>query len=398
MTIDPGSERMRERVRRWSGAGLVLVGGALLASCGGDAQAGDAQGEAAPDAEAGYTRVVNVEVLPLASRSFTDVIRLTGTVAANRDVVVSAEESGVIREILVEKGSRVRSDEPIAKIDDRVLRAQTEQARARARLAQETWARRKRLWEEDAVGSEIAYLEARYAAEEARANLEALAQRLERTVIRAPIPGTLDSREIEVGTMVSAGTPVARIVELNPVKVTGGVPERFAPDVRPGALALVTFDFLPDEEFKGRISYVGAAVNPRNRTFPVELTLPNPGRMIKPEMVAGIDIVRDVREGVVVAPREALVRVEGGQVAFVIADEDGGTVARRRLVEIGPAQQNEVVIESGLGSGDRLIVVGQQQVADGDRVRVVRTREDAPHQPETAPDPAAASGAGEGGR
>ena len=106
-----------------------------------------------------------------------------------------------------------------------------------ADLAKETWDRRKRLFEEDQVGSELAYLEAKYASEQATANLNVLEERLARTTIRAPIDGILDSREIEVGNMVAPGTPVARIVDNNPVKITAGVPERYAADVRTGAEA-----------------------------------------------------------------------------------------------------------------------------------------------------------------
>lgn len=353
-------------------AALILTAAGLTSACG-DAQADDREPEA-PGPDTTFSRVINVEVLPLETRSFTDIIRLTGTVGANRDVTVAAEESGVIRELFVEKGSRVRPEQPIAKIDDRVLRAQVDQARAQAELAGETWKRRKRLWEEDHVGSEMAYLEAKYAARQAEASLEALEERLERTLVRAPISGTLDDRMVEIGSMVASGSPVARIVETDPVKITGGVPERFATAVHAGDRATVTFDVLPGQRFEGTLTYVGAAVNARNRTFPVELTLPNPGRVVKPEMVAGIEIVRDVRKGVVVVPREALVRVEDGQVAFVVGEEGGRATAVRRSLVLGPARQNEIVVEEGLQPGDRLIVVGQHQVAAGDRVRVVKVR------------------------
>lgn len=370
MTID------RKRAGRWIPLGLALAVAGFSSACG-DAQADDSQPEDT-GADSTFSRVVNVEVLSLGRESFTDIIRLTGTVGANRDVTVAAEENGVIREIFVEKGTRVRAGHRIARIDGRVLAAQVEQARAQAELARETWERRKRLWEEDRVGSEMAYLEARYAAEQARASLTGLEERLDRTLIRAPIPGTLDDRMVEVGSMVSPGTPVARIVETDPVKITGGVPERFAADVATGDRASVTFDVLPDERFQGLLTYVGASVNPRNRTFPVEFTLPNPGRVVKPEMVANIEIVRSVREGVTVIPREALVRVEDGQVAFVAQGDGEIQVAEARSLTLGPARENRIVVESGLSPGDRLIVVGQNEVAAGDRIRIVNVRERAP--------------------
>lgn len=343
---------------------VILMGAMTSWGCGGAQAEGSAQDTAS-------VRVVNVRVETVEPEEFTEIIQLSGTVQASQDVTVSAEESGVVREILVDKGNRVRAGQPIFRLEDDILRAQVDQARAVASLAEETWERRKRLYEEDQVGSELVYLEAKHGAEQAAANLRLLEARLERTVIKAPIEGILDSREIEVGTMVAAGTPVARIVDNDPLKITAGVPERYAPDVETGASASVTFDVLPGEEFGGQVSYVGAAVNPRNRTFPVELVLANPGGTIKPEMVANLALVRRTSQNAIVIPQESLVRTEDGFIVFVVEDGPQGLQARAREVEVGPGQRNHVMIRSGLEAGDRLVVVGQLSVADGDRVNLV---------------------------
>ena len=347
---------------------ILLLSSLGLSGCGAADQAGGATPEQA------YSRVINVEVTPVAAMAFTETIRLTGTVQAHRDVTISAEESGVVREILVEKGSRVRRGQPIARLDAALLQAQLDQARAMSELARESWERRKRLYEEDQVGSELSYLEARYGAEQAAANLKLLQERVERTLIRAPIDGILDSREIEVGTMVGVGTPVARIVDTDQVKITAGVPERYAGDVIVGSSVVVRFGAMGEGSYEGRISYVGAVVNTSNRTFPIELSLPNPGRVIKPEMVADVSVAKRTLEEATLVPQEALIRVEGGFVVFVVEGDGPGAVARSRQVELGPAQLNQVVIRDGLVPGERLVVVGQQTVADGDRVNVVAER------------------------
>lgn len=342
---------------------LVLAGALALAGCGaGEVNGAEEAVEAAPSG-----RVLNVEVTTVAPQDFVDVIRLTGTVAANRDVIVSAEESGVITALMVEKGAMVAAGQPIARIDDRLLASQAAQARAQAALAREVWERRKRLFEEDKVGSELAYLEARYQAEQAQAALATLEHRLDRAVVTAPFAGVLDARLVEVGAMVNPGTPVARVVDMNPLKINGGVPERYAADIRPGARATVTFDALEAQQFAGTIDFVGSAIDPSNRTFPVEFRLPNPGRAVKPEMVANIEVVRRVLEDALVVPQEALVRVEEGYVVFVVEGEK----AVAKPVTLGPSQRNQAVVTSGLQAGDRLIVVGQKQLAAGDRVRIV---------------------------
>jgi membrane fusion protein (multidrug efflux system) len=348
---------------------LTLLVGAL--ACGGDIAAGGAS-EAGVLVE-GASRVINVEISTVETRDFVERINLTGTVVAGQDVTLSAQESGVIRRVVVEKGATVTAGQPLLEIDDAVLRSQVAEATAQASLANETWTRRKRLYEEDQVGSELAYLEARYTADQASARLAMLQIRLGRTVIRAPIDGFLETRMVEVGSMVNVGTNVARIVSLDPVKIVAGVPERYAKDVAVGASAITVFDVL-DSSTDGRISYVGATVNAQNRTFLVELEMPNPDGVIKPQMVANVGLVRQTIEDAIVIPQEALVRVEDGYVVFVAKGDGDDDVVLSRAVEVGASQRNEVVIEAGLSAGERLIVVGQQQVTAGDRINVVGTR------------------------
>ncbi|MDX1494263.1 MAG: efflux RND transporter periplasmic adaptor subunit, partial [Longimicrobiales bacterium] len=226
---------------------LSLAALALLAACG------SAQADGTEDAGEEFVRMINVQVSPISTESFVEEIRLTSVAMANQDVMLKAEESGTIRSLYVDRGDAVREGAPIAKIDDRVLRAQVEQARAAAELAQQTWERRKRLWEEEQVGSEIAYLEAKFAAEQSAAALAALEARLENTVVKAPFSGIFDERHVEVGTAVSPGETVGRLVDLNPIKVVAGVPERYAPDVRVGTPAEMIFEALDGKRYQANV-------------------------------------------------------------------------------------------------------------------------------------------------
>ena len=365
-----GNVDMETRTTRGRGVAGVMTA-LLVAGCG------SVQADSTDDGveEGQFVRIINVEVMEVRPETFIEEIRLTSVVMANQDVLVAAEETGVIREIFVDKGAQVGEGQAIAKIDDEVLSAQVDEARAAAELAAQTWERRQRLWEEEEIGTEIAYLEARFAAEQTAASLKGLEARLERTWVRAPFAGVFDERHVEVGSMVSPGQSVGRVVDLDPVRVVAGVPERYATDVDVGAVATLAFDVLEGQAFRAPISYVGATVNPRNRTFAIEVVLPNPHGLIKPQMVANMAVIRrEVAEAVVV-PQDALVRVEEGYVVFVVWDSSDGPVVQVRPVELGPARRNLVVVESGIDAGDRLVVVGQKSVADGDRVNVVGARE-----------------------
>lgn len=328
------------------------------------AAAEDTSGAVAP------TRVVNVEVLSVGTESFVDAVSLTGVVEADHDIVVSSEEGGVIRELPVSKGSRVSAGQAIAKIDDRLLRAQFDQMTAEARLAEETWKRQRKLWEQDSIGSELAYLQAKYRAETAAANARAAETRLDRTTVRAPIAGVLDDRLVEVGMTVSPGSPIARVIDADPLKVTAGVPERYAGQVRTGSTADVSFDSGVRTE--GRVAFVGTAVNVDNRTFSVEVEVSNRDGALKPGMVANVRVQRGQQQDAILVPRDAVLRGEAGYIVYVVEGADGAAVARARVVRTGPGGAGRVVIEEGLSPGDRVIVVGQQQVAAGDHVRVTR--------------------------
>lgn len=350
----------------------ALFSAALIAACapGNDT----AQAEASGNDGSATARVVNVEIEPTRPTTFQDYIRITGEVEALYDVTLSAEESGPIARFLVAKGARVSAGQAIAKIDDEVLSAQVEEARAMANLAREQYERQQRVWEESQAGTEMAVLQAKSAHEQAAARLKTLEARLERTMITAPVTGVFDQKMVEIGEMVAPGTPVARVVSTGRVKVTGGVPERYALDVKRGDSAQVTLDLLPGRLMMGRIDFVGTSVDRQSRTVPIEIVMDNPDGFAKPRMVANVRIQRTSLENVLVVPQQILRRTEDGFQVFVATEENGRLVARARAVTTGPSQGNHVVIRSGLTAGDSVIVVGDRLVDPGSFVRIVNVR------------------------
>lgn len=342
----------------------VLVITAVAALAGACGQAGGAEVEERAAAE--RVRTMNVEVAEVRPESFTHFVRVVGTVEAERDVTISAEEAGVVEAVLARKGDRVRAGQPLLRLDDDILAAQLTQAAAQAALAEETWERQRRLWEDEQVGTEMAYLQARYNAETARAQAQVLRARVQRTTVRSPVTGILDDRMVEVGNMVAAGTPVARVLDMDTVKVVAGVPERYAADIGRGARVSVTVDGLGGRAFEGEVDFVGSAVSGDNRTFGIEVQVPNPGLGIKPGMVANVQVSRMVLDSALVVARHAVIRREDGYVVYVAVRAADGWRAESRSVVPGPTRGEQVVIEDGLEPGERVVVVGQQRVAHGD--------------------------------
>ncbi len=344
---------------------LAVMAGAACAAAGEDRPP-----EGGVD-DAGGRRVINVEVTRVERGAFTDSIRVAGQVEAYRDVTISADEGGAIRRYLLPRGARVRAGAVIAELDAGVLEAQVAEARAAASLAAEQYERQRRLWEDERIGTEIAFLRAKYDAEMATARLATLESRLERTKIRSPIDGVFDEKLLEAGEYAGVGDPVARVVTTNPIKVTAGIPERYAAFVRRADSARISFDVLRGRAFFGRIAFVGTSVNEASRTFPIEIVIQNPDGLIKPQMIADVQVVRLRLDSVIVVPQTAVLRTEDGYQVMLAATEDGHAVAKARPVTVGPSYATRVVIESGLEPGASLITLGQQLVDDGSLLRVV---------------------------
>jgi membrane fusion protein (multidrug efflux system) len=112
-------------------------------------------------------------------------------------------------------------------------------------------------------------------------------------------------------------------------------------------------------------------VDAQTRTFPVEIAIPGAAAVLKPGVVARLRIERRQLGQALLLPREAVLRGEDGYLVYVVVHEGGRALAESRAVTTGPGADGRVVIESGLGAGDEVIVVGQQQVTAGDVVQVV---------------------------
>ena len=349
-------------------ASLIIVLGTGCADAQGDSENPDMdQTETASLA----VKTVNVTVVEVEPSSFTDFIRVAGQVEGRQDVMVSAEEMGPVSRVLVEKGQRVRRGQVILRLESSVLESQVAEAEAQAELSREQHERQRRLWEDEGIGTEMSYLQARYQADMQAARLNVLRTRLAKTAIRAPTSGVLEDRMVEVGEMATVGTPVARVVAVDSLKVVGGVPERMAGFVHQGDNAVISFDVFPGREFAGQVNFVGATVEAQSRTFAVEVVIANPDGQIKPNMVANMLLERLSLDDVIVVPQEVVIRTADGYQVHVVTERNGETVAETRTVRLGPSYDDRVVVESGLETGDLLVMLGAQMVDDGTRVRVV---------------------------
>lgn len=314
-------------------------------------------------------KTVNVETRQLEPQVFESYLQQVGTVTTNNDVQVSAEVSGRIVNLAKQEGDNVQEGQTVIKVDDRKLQQELNRLQATTSQSRENYERLKRLYEEEDIGSEIDYLNAKYAYEQNLAALESIRVDLENTSISAPFTGIVETVFTEVGEMVSPGTPVFRLISKQSKKVELGVPARYAQQVELGDMTEVWFDFDTETRYELPVTHIGNTIDPTNRTFSVEIDMPADLNQIKIDMIANVRLETERVEDAIVVGEEFVYQKQGNNVVYVAGqDEDGNPIANERIVRLGPNYGNNVVIRDGLTTGEELITLGSSYLQDGSRI------------------------------
>ncbi len=314
-------------------------------------------------------KTVNVETDQVEPEIFESYLQQVGTVTTNRDVSVSAEVSGRIVNLNKQEGEQVQVGETVIKVDDRKLQQELNRLQATTSQSKENYERLKRLYEEQDIGSEIDYLNAKYAYEQNLAALESIRVDLENTSISAPFTGIVETVFTEVGEMVSPGAQVFRLISRESKKVELGVPARYAGAVNLGDMAEIWFDYDTETRYQLPVTFIGNTIDPTNRTFTVEIDLPTELNQVKIDMIANVRLRTERIENAIVIGEEYVFQKGGNDVVYVTAqDEEGNPIAEERIVSLGSAYGNNVVIREGLSTGEELVTVGASYLQDGSRI------------------------------
>jgi membrane fusion protein (multidrug efflux system) len=313
---------------------------------------------------------------------------LPGSVEPNRVVKVSAEVAGRIESYgirsqeavwqgrtfakgrLIDEGQPVTEGDVLIQLNREILRAEVERAEAQFAYEQSEF---ERLGGMQPTGATTAreINEARTKMAVSQAVLKVAREQLDRATIRSPVSGVVNRMLHEAGEYVQAGTEVAEIVEIDPVKVVVDTPERDVQYLVMGREAKV----LPDpsaDPLTGRITYISELADPMTRSSRVEITIPNREHRLRSGQIVRVRLSRGLRRNVVMIPLMAVMPLEQGYEVFVVRNG----LAESRKVTLGFIRQDQVLAE-GLAEGEQLIVQGHRLVAAGQKVNVVRTQQEA---------------------
>ena len=349
---------------------LSLLVGGLLGAC------------TPPDekpAAAAKPRAVRVETV--ATRDLPVVVNAVGRLAADREVMLSAQVAGIVKRYTVDVGARVAAGATLVQLDDtdyqlalREAEANLQTARIRLPVERNAFQRAQRLLPEKAITPELFdQAEAAYAAARATlARLEtlvAMARRsVEKTTITAPFGGHVTQRFVETGQNIGVGDPVMQIVDMQSMRVTIHISELDSVHLDKDDPVTVTVEAYAGKPRSGRVDEIAIQADTRTNTFAVEILVDNPDFKLRAGLTARVAIQTHMIPSIVMIAQHSVLFRENRKEVFVV---DADNRAQARTVRLGRIVGSEVHIQEGLNPGDRLVVSGAQYLKPGDTVRVM---------------------------
>jgi RND family efflux transporter MFP subunit len=318
------------------------------------------KGNKAPESEA------LVSVVTVKDTVFNHYLEIQGNVNTKENILVQPEFSGTLTALNVKAGQRVSKGQILGKVDDAGMSQQLASIENQYALAKTTFERQKNLWDKK-IGSEIQFLQAQAQMISAQKSVAQMRAQVAKTVIRSPFSGTIDEVFVERGQVVAPSPQgLMRIVNLSNMYVSTTVPETYIGKLKPGTEVDVFLTSL-GKTYKGKVRQVANFINPSNRSFGIEVSVPNPDNLLRPNQVAKLKIIDYTIKNAIAVPTN-VVQEDGehNKFVFIATNVNGKSgVAKKVLVKVGKSSNNVTEILSGLTANDVIVTEGANNIADG---------------------------------
>ncbi len=297
-----------------------------------------------------------------------------GSLVAMQGVTLAAELPGTVREIAFESGTSVKRGAILVKLDTSAEEAQLASAVAEASLAKLNLERARQLRQGEAnAPADLDAADAR--AKQADATVRNLRAIIAKKTIRAPFDGRISIRQVELGQVVSSGTPIASLQSVTPIRADFWLPQQALAELQPGQRTRLRTDTFPDEKWDGEITTINPEVDAATRNVRVRATFPNPDGRLRPGMFANVEVLSDEKRSVLTVPATAVMFAPYGDSVFAIEekkDQSGkaATVARQKFIRTGERRGDLVAVADGLKAGETVVSSGVFKLRNGATVAV----------------------------
>ena len=306
-----------------------------------------------------------VSVSAVKDTVFSHYLEVQGNVDTKENLIIYPQFSGILNTVNVIAGQKVSKGQLLGTIDDGGLSQQLAQMETQMALAKTTFERQKRLWDQK-IGSEIQYLQAQTNMISQQKAVSQMKAQLAKTRIIAPFSGVIDELITEKGQVVGPGQGLMRIVNLNNMFVSTAVPESYIGKLKVGTVVNVYLASL-GKTYAGKIRQVASNINPNNRSFGIEVSIPNTENLLRPNQVAKLKIIDYRNANAIVVPSN-VIQVDGNGDQFVfeatsIKDKTG--IAKKVIVKVGKTSENFTEILGGLEPKTIVVSDGVNTVSEG---------------------------------
>jgi len=296
---------------------------------------------------------------------FSHYLEVQGNVDTKENLIIYPQFAGILNTVNVIAGQKVSKGQLLGTIDDGGLSQQLAQMETQMALAKTTFERQKRLWDQK-IGSEIQYLQSQTNMISQQKAVSQMKAQLAKTRIIAPFSGVIDELITEKGQVVGPGQGLIRIVNLNNMFVSTAVPESYIGKLKVGTIVSVYLASL-EKTYVGKIRQVANNINPNNRSFGIEVSVPNSENLLRPNQVVKLKIIDYTNANAVVVPSN-VIQVDGNGDQFVfeatsIKDKTG--IAKKVIVKVGKTSENFTEILAGLKPKTFVVGDGVNTVSEG---------------------------------
>lgn len=306
-----------------------------------------------------------VQVVKAEMQSINDVLSLIGTSYANTEVVFMSEVQGRVVSCNFDIGSRVGKGTVLAKVDDEVKKANVMTAEANYEKTKKDFDRYKTLVDQKSA-NEAQLDQARFAYKTAEAQLIIAKRQLSDTKVISPVSGVVTVKNIENGSFLNIGNPIATIIDVNTLKVKVNVSEKDIVKLAVGNKLRLKSEVFPNENFSGSIKMINPKAD-ESHTYAVEVALANSGNKLKAGMFFNVYFDNIIKGEALTINRQALVGSTKEPKVYVV--ENGKSILKPIVISriIG----DKIEIASGINVGDLVVINGQLNLKNDSQVKII---------------------------
>jgi membrane fusion protein, multidrug efflux system len=311
-----------------------------------------------------------VSVSAIKDTVFSHYLDIQGSVTTRENILIQPEMPGTLVSLNIKAGQHVSKGQVLGRVDDSGMSAQLASIENQAALAKTAFERQKNLWDQK-IGSEIQYLQAQTQMVSAQKSVMQMKSQLSKTNIKAPFSGTIDEVFVERGQVVAQSMQgLMRIVNLSDMFVQTTIPESYVGKLKVGSTVNVSIPSI-GKNITGKVRQIGNNINPSNRSFGIEVAVPNHDNLLRPNQVAKLQIVDYIQNHAITVPTNTIqADAEKNKYVFIVDQVKNQTgIAKKAIVKIGQSSGNVTEILTGITAKDIIITEGFNSISEGMRLQ-----------------------------